>query len=312
MVAHVATDWNLTEGFGMLEKLKRVVRAAPVTLRTPPWVAPGHFYSPVPGAEDIARALNRRAATLHDDDLPGIDLNPEGQRALAKTISSSFPDVPTARTEGWRYHPDNNMYGLADAAVYHGMLRHFAPRRVVEVGSGFSSAIALDTADRYLPGVEFTFIEPYPQRLLSLLTDADQSRCTLLRTPVQDAGLEPYAALIAGDFLFIDSTHVSKAGSDVNFLLFEVLPRLADGVIVHVHDVLWPFEYPEPWLRERRGWTEAYLLRAFLQYNSAFSIELFNSWLWHREPALVGEILPAAAGQLPGGIWLRKRSSQVV
>jgi len=291
---------------------KRLVRAASATVRTPPWVAPGHFYSPLPAPADTERALRWREAALAaagDDELPGVDLNADGQRALAKTLSGFFADVPTGRTEGWRYHPDNSMYGLADAAVYHAMLRHARPRRVVEVGSGYSSAIALDTADRHLPGVEFTFIEPYPQRLLGLLTEQDRERCTLLRKPVQEAGMEPYEALAAGDILFIDSTHVSKAGSDVNFLFFEVLPRLAEGVLVHVHDVLWPFEYPAGWLREGRAWTEAYLLRAFLTHNSAFGIELFNSWLWHREPSLVRELLPAVADQLPGGIWLRRRSA---
>lgn len=314
MVAHVAAHRGLGEDCEhMLDYTKRLVRAASATVRTPPWVAPGHYYSPVPGPADTARALNWReqalAAPASADALPGIDLNADGQRALVKALSGYFADVPTGPREGRRYRPENNMYGLADAAVYHGMLRHFTPRRVVEVGSGYSSAIALDTADRHLPDIEFTFIEPYPERLLGLLTEADKERCTLLRTPVQDAGLEPYATLAAGDFLFIDSTHVSKAGSDVNFLFFEVLPRLAEGVIVHVHDVLWPFEYPTPWLREGRGWTEAYLLRAFLTHNSAFGIELFNSWIWQREAALAAELLPAAAGQQPGGIWLRKRTA---
>lgn len=292
----------------MLGSFKRIVRATGATLRRPPWVAPGHYYSPIPSTADTARALRWR----QDDEVPGIELDADAQRELAKELSEYFADVPTSRADGWRYHPDNTMYGLADAAVYHAMLRRLQPKRVVEVGSGFSSAIALDTADRYLSEVEFTFIEPYPERLLGLLSAADRERCTLLRQPVQDAGLEPYASLAAGDFLFIDSTHVSKAGSDVNFLYFEVLPRLADGVIVHVHDILWPFEYPESWLREGRGWTEAYLLRAFLAYNSAFSVELFNSWLWHTEPDLVRELLPAAADQLPGGIWLRRRSESHV
>ena len=295
----------------MLGRTKRFVRTAAASARRPPWVAPGHYYSPIPSATDTLRALRWRAETLDadpDEAFGGVDLNAEHQRALLKQLSSYFGDVPTARTDGWRYEPGNSMYGLADAAVYHGMLRHYAPRRVVEVGSGFSSAIALDTADRYLREVEFTFIEPYPQRLLSLLTREDRDRCELVRRPVQDAGFEPYRRLEAGDFLFIDSTHVAKAGSDVNFLFFQVLPRLADGVVVHVHDVLWPFEYPEQWVREGRGWTEAYLLQAFLAYNSVFSIELFNGWIWHNERRLIRELLPAAADQLPGGIWLSKRA----
>ena len=305
----------------MLGKTKRFARTAAASARRPPWVAPGHYYSPIPNGADTLRALRWRAASLEDgrpggrdpdldpeDRFGGVDLRADRQREVLKQLSPYFGDVPTTRTDGWRYEPDNSMYGLADAAVYHAMLRQHTPRRVVEVGSGFSSAIALDTADRYLRNeVSFTFIEPYPQRLLSLLSREDRERCELLRRPVQDAGFEPYEQLEAGDFLFIDSTHVAKAGSDVNFLFFQVLPRLADGVLVHIHDVLWPFEYSERWLREGRGWTEAYLLQAFLAYNSVFTIELFNGWIWHNEPRLISELLPAAADQLPGGIWLSKR-----
>lgn len=299
----------------MLGNVRRLLTAGTAILREPPWAAPGHFYSPVPGNADTDRALRHRAHELETAahaGLPGIDLNADGQRILFKELAATFADLPTsaevAAAEGWRYRPDNSMYGLADAAVYHGILRRFPPRRIVEVGSGFSSAIALDTADRFLPDADpkFTFIEPYPDRLLRLLGPRDRERCTLIRRPLQEAGPEPFEELEAGDILFIDSSHVGKAGSDVNLLFFEILPRLADGVLVHVHDILWPFEYPEPWLRQRRGWTEAYLLRAFLTFNSAFSIELFNAWLWHSEPELVREALPAAAGQLPGGIWLRK------
>lgn len=295
----------------MLGNVRRLLTSGTAILREPPWAAPGHFYSPVPSAADTDRAVARREqeiAAATSAGLPGIDLNAEGQRILFKELAASFNDLPQKQTEGWRYHPDNVMYGLADAAIYHAMLRRFPPKRIVEVGSGFSSAVALDTADRFLPDAEmkFTFIEPYPDRLLGLLGDRDRKRCALIKSPVQDAGTQVFEELEPGDILFIDSSHVSKAGSDVNLLFFEILPRLADGVLVHVHDILWPFEYPERWLRQRRGWTEAYLLRAFLAFNSAFSIELFNAWFWHSEPELVREALPAAAGQLPGGIWLRK------
>ncbi|WP_051450681.1 class I SAM-dependent methyltransferase [Actinospica robiniae] len=295
----------------MLGNVRRLLTAGTAILREPPWAAPGHFYSPMPGGADTDRAVRRREEELEaaaQAGLPGIDLNAQGQRILFKELAATFADVPTTAAEGWRYRPENNMYGLGDAAVYHGMLRRFPPSRIVEVGSGFSSAVALDTADRFLSDADlkFTFIEPYPDRLLALLGDRDRERCTLIRKPVQDAGTEVFEELEAGDLLFIDSSHVSKAGSDVNLLFFEILPRLADGVLVHVHDIVWPFEYPERWLRQRRGWTEAYLLRAFLAFNSAFSIELFNAWLWHCEPELVREALPSAAGQVPGGIWLRK------
>jgi len=111
------------------------------------------------------------------------------------------------------------------------------------------------------------------------------------------SGLEP------GDFFFIDSTHVVKAGSDVVWLYLHVLPLLPPGAIVHIHDVFWPFEYLDDWLREGREWTEIYLLHAFLMYNADWEILLFGSWLWHEHPELVPADLAASQ---PGSIWLRR------
>jgi len=291
---------------GRVRSVARGVRAAAAVLRRPLWVPPGHYYSPIADRADIDRAMavadDRSDATA----LPGVDLREAAQRELAARLSVHWPQVPTARIDGWRYHPDNPMFGLADAAIYHSMLRELRPGRVIEVGSGFSSAIALDTADRHLPELDLTFVEPYPDRLLGLLTDTDRRRSRLIRSAVQDVPLDTYDALADGDILFIDSTHVSKVGSDVNWLVFEVLPRLADGVIVHFHDIFWPFEYPRQWLEEGRGWTENYLLRAFLSYNDRFQVLLFNSWVWRAEIDLVRATLPNTVDQVPGGIWLRK------
>ena len=196
------------------------------------------------------------------------------------------------------------MYELPDAAVYHSMLRHFRPRRVLEVGSGYSTAVALDTLERYEINCKITCIEPNPERLQSLVLPRDQ--LDLHRSLVQDAPLELFTSLQSGDFLFIDSTHVVKAGSDVVYTTLRVLPRLAAGVLVHVHDVFWPLEYQEKWLRGRRDWNEIYLLHAFLSGNRDWKVELFTDYIWQTQDALVREHLPAAVGRRPGGMWLRK------
>ena len=139
------------------------------------------------------------------------------------------------------------------------MTAHLRPARVIEVGSGYSTALALDEAEasREIAALEITCIEPFAGRLLGLLSEADRRRITLLRKPVQDVDPATYGRLGPGDVLFVDSTHVVKAGSDVVWLFLHVLPRLAAGVVVHVHDVFWPFEYPAHWLEQRRDWTEA-------------------------------------------------------
>jgi hypothetical protein len=123
---------------------------------------------------------------------------------------------------------------------------------------------------------------------------------------VQEVPLEVFDALRDGDVLFIDSSHVSKIGSDVNHLFFRVLPRLAPGVRVHVHDVAGNLDYPREWLDEGRAWNEQYLLRAFLMYNRAFAVEFFTGWLFNRRHAFLREHLPLCAEGGGGQIWLRR------
>ena len=123
------------------------------------------------------------------------------------------------------------------------MIRHIEPNRIIEVGSGFSSCLILDTNDLHFDGrIATTFIEPYPELLKSLVAEGDESASTLLPVRLQDVDLSVFEELNRGDILFIDSTHVSKIDSDVNYLFFEILPRLSSGVYIHFHDIFYPFE----------------------------------------------------------------------
>ena len=165
----------------------------------------------------------------------------------------------------------------------------------------------LDTIDRHLDGqVACTLIEPYPERLRSLLRPDDLGRVTILEQRAQDVGLEPFLALEQDDILFIDSSHAVKIGSDVNHLLGEVLPRLRVGVYVHVHDIFYPFEYPKSWALEGRAWNEAYALKAFLAFNDSFEIVIFNTFLetFHRD--LFERDMPLCLLNEGGSIWLRR------
>jgi hypothetical protein len=187
------------------------------------------------------------------------------------------------------------------------MLRRLRPRHVIEVGSGYSSAAMLDTNDKFLDRqVNFTFIEPYPGRLNSLLTESDRQRCKIHMNRVQDVPLDVFRQLEANDVLFIDSSHVVKIGSDVRHLLWEVLPRLAAGVMIHVHDISWPFEYAADWVLRGNAWNEAYFLRTFLQFNPTFQIEYFNSYIAMVHGAELGRKMPKCLENPGGGLWLRK------
>ena len=272
------------------------------TVRNPPWTSPGHFYSPQTTAADVERALLQGPVT----DL--VDIRTFAQDELLAQLApmwSEFVGGPR-----WHGRADNTQYGLADGAVYASMLRTFKPRRVIEIGSGYSSAIALDTRQRFGMNVQLTFIEPFTERLDALLTAEDRASAVIRREFVQDTPLSVLDALEPGDMLFIDSTHVLKAGSDVEHLLFRVLPRLPIGVLVHIHDCFWPWQYPEEWLRQRRDWNELYYVHAFLIGNRDWEVVLFDDWVWQERRPVVEKHLPAAAGQRPGGLWLRRVSSQ--
>jgi predicted O-methyltransferase YrrM len=272
------------------------------------FAGPGHFYSPIPSMDEV----RRDAAGLFGPPpqaLPGIELNEARQLELLEEITQYYRELPFPehKSPGRRYFYENPMYSYSDAIFLYGMIRHAHPKRIVEVGSGFSSCVILDTADLFLDGkVECTFIEPYPNRLLSLLKPEDRERVLFLVKRVQDVGAEPFLALERNDILLIDSSHVAKIGSDVNYLLGEVLPRLQPGVYVHVHDIFYPFEYPEQWIRDGRWWNEAYTLRAFLAFNSAFKIILFNTFLerFHRE--IFERDMPLCLRNEGGSIWVQR------
>lgn len=273
------------------------------------WVPSGHFYSPYPDLADYGR----RVGGLLDPgrELVGIDLHEADQLALADTLASELADggldlvEHEVRGGDRRYWLDNPAYAYGDGVVLHAMLRHLRPQRIVEVGSGYSSALILDTVDRYMPTTEVTFVEPFPALVESLLRADDERRVTIHRSPVQDVDTDVFEALGAGDVLFIDSTHVAKAGSDVNHLFFEVLPRLRTGVWVHLHDIFFPFEYPEAWVREGRAWHESYVLRAFLTHNSVFAIRWFQTFLWARHRGAF-DGLPWVDKNPGGNVWLER------
>lgn len=257
--------------------------------------------------------VKSRAAHLFRRDVDlgsSIQLNAEHQRALLTELAKFYPEFDWGEhpSDHHRYYLDNGLFTYGDAIILYSLLRYLKPKRVIEVGSGFSSALMLDTNDRFLNGgIQFTFIEPFSSRLDLFLGEKDREHCRVVRQEVQDIPLTVFQALETGDFLFIDSSHVSKIGSDVNFMVFEVLPALRPGIVVHFHDILWPFEYPEKWVVKLRwSWNEAYLIRAFLQYNSRFEILMFNSFVGYRYSDFIEQHMPLFMKYTGASLWLRK------
>ncbi len=275
-------------------------------LRDTEFVPPGHFYSAVPSAEDRQAALGKNHATAS---VPGINLRTGEQLALLQDLKPFFDECPfpTEKSEGFRYHFANGHYSFGDGVTLYAMMRQFRPRRIIEIGSGFSSALMLDTNDRSFDGqIELTFIEPYTHVLRPLLRPGDRQH-TIIERKLQDVDLTVFAQLEANDILFVDSTHVLKLGSDVNLIFSDIIPSLKPGVLIHIHDIFWPFEYPAEWIKARRAWTEAYQLRAFLQYNSEFEILLFTNFLLQRHRPWFEANAPLFLRNPGGNIWLRRQ-----
>ncbi len=271
--------------------------------QVPLFAPPGHYYSPIVAPNTLPRPLPHSA-------MLGVTIDMVAMEHLYRALLPHLEclALPTQQEPGTRYYVDNHMYGIGDALIYAGMIRHLRPRRVIEVGSGFSSAVLLDTLDQS-PDLmtQMTFIEPYTDRLDALLRPVDHHRVRIIRSGVQDVPLDVFTQLGAGDILFLDTTHISKTGSDVNFELFEILPRLAPGVWVHFHDVFPDFEYPESWVfDENRSWNELYALRAFLQYNDVFRVRYANEDFARSHTALLRATCPRILENPGGGLWLQK------
>jgi hypothetical protein len=269
----------------------------------------GHYHSPLPAIEPGARfaadAMRRDASA----GLPALRLHPDAQRELVGRmieLAAEF-DWPAASTRERRFNTRQDWYNAADAFVLYAMLRLLHPRRVVEIGSGFSSALLLDAREREpLANLELVFVDPNPQRLLGLLRPGDRESIELIAAPVQDAPARVFASLAAGDILLVDSSHVSRAGSDVNHLLFEILPALPVGVWVHFHDIFWPFEYPPDWIRRGLAWNEAYLVRAFLMYNEDFEVAFWAPYAAAIDEDRVRSKLARFALHAGQSVWIRR------
>jgi hypothetical protein len=285
-----------------LERLDRLLHAEPGTYGSP-------IVDPeLPETQRAARMQQRwewQGAPLALDEGAMVD--------LFHRLRRHYPEVPfpEAKTPDWRYYLGNPAFSYADGITLFCMLREFRPARIVEAGVGFSSCLMMDTNDRFFGGaIEMRMLDPHPEVLRALLEPGDPYLGRIQTLALQDASLDLFTSLGEGDLLFIDSSHVGKTASDVTDYCFRILPALKPGVLVHVHDIFYPFEYPPEWvIQENRSWNEAYLLRAFLQYNQEFKVIYFNDWIYNRHADLTGQHMPLCRRQTGGSIWLRRRGS---
>jgi hypothetical protein len=249
-------------------------------------VTPTHFYSPIPTTKDLTERAWRAYDFAFDE-----------KTMLATCERFIRHDV--AGLEGqYGYTFDNGYFGALDAAAYYGLIRESRPSKIIEIGAGWSSRIALTALEDNGAGTLVT-VEPY-----------DMSRLPIeptYRVPVEQLPVETFDDLGAGDMLFVDSSHVARIGGDVTFLILRVLPRLQRGVLVHFHDIFLPDEYPPDWvLGLRRFWSEQYLLHAYLLENTAVEVVWASHYLATRHAELVGRLTRPRQPTLPSSFWMRR------
>jgi Methyltransferase domain len=276
-------------------------------------VTPVHFNQPIPDTRSLPETLWSRPS-----ELVGVNMNEPRQCELLRSFSKfrdeyeRFPTGPTK--EHNRFYLGNGLFDGIDALVAYCMVRHFQPRLIIEVGSGFSS-LAMGEAASKNGCAPIICIEPFPRDFLRKGFPGLQ---TLIEKNVQEINLKFFSQLQSGDILFIDSSHTVKIGGDVNYLFLEVLPRLKPGVVVHVHDIFLPFEYRRDWVMDEfRFWSEQYLLQAFLSFNLEFEVLMANRYLAHKyrddlkvtfaNLANLEAARPSSLRWVGGSFWMRRK-----
>lgn len=266
---------------------------------------PVHFYQPIPDLND----LRRRKVWDRISPLRGINMNVESQIGLLKEMSALFgheckwPLDPTTNPK--EFYLRNNSFGFQCASLLHYMIRYFTPKKILEIGSGFSSRIiAQALALNSDTSCNHTIIDPYPNEVIKSLP------ATVNVNKVEEVPETFFEQLESGDILFIDSSHCVRIGGDVNYLFLDILPVLKKGVIIHIHDIPMPKEYGEAYFTNpsfRMFWTESYLLQAFLMFNDSFSVLASAGYINCHHRDLLPEIfINDPLGGTSGSIWIRR------
>lgn len=225
-------------------------------------IRPIHYYEPLPDFRTITPEQTERRR-----EFSAIDFRWEAQLRLLRELESYAGELAESEVQ-------NDYFSGLDAVIYYSLIRRLKPRRVVEIGGGYSTHIAGKALAANQTG-RLTCIEPYPERL-----NRSSLGVELIAKRVEEIDVSFFASLNANDILFIDSSHTVKFGSDVCYEFLEILPALERGVWVHVHDIFFPHDYPAEWLLKRRlALNEQYLLEAFLAFNREFEVALANHWL---------------------------------
>jgi hypothetical protein len=266
------------------------------------WPIRRHYYEPLFHNDDLKRPLDG----IRDIQ---IAFNEQSQLALAKeaNFSHEIPALNWSEPSESGFNIRNGSFEGGDAEALYNFVRYFKPKTMIEVGSGHSTkiaqqALAKNTGEGHTPS--HVCIEPFEQPWLEDLGPQ------ILRRKVEDTGDHIVSSLSENDILFIDSSHVIRPQGDVVFEYLELIPRLKKGVIVHVHDIFTPRDYPLEWvMKEKRIWTEQYLLECLLMNTERYEVQFALNFMKHSHYDALREFCPyLKPGHEPGSLYFRIRS----
>jgi hypothetical protein len=297
----------------MKKTLKNIVYKIPLigkwkkesdTYRT--YYPPGHYANPFPSIPEVERYKSKIDQINKENE--GLDLKIKQQFELLKLLANYYSHLPfyRAKSEQNRYYYENPMFSFCDGITLFSIINHFKPHQIIEIGSGFSSALILDTVDKLKLDTITTFIEPYPLRLNQLLSPTDIAKNRVIIDFIQNVDSNIFENLRDGDLLFIDSSHILKTGSDLFFELFSILPKLKSGVIIHFHDIFYDFDYPMNWVKSQKAYNESYFVKAFLMFNQQYEILLMNSLLQHEQRQWIENNMPLLLESVGSSLYIRK------
>jgi hypothetical protein len=261
------------------------------------------YYSPIPDLSTLPEGI-----WDEPDPLRGIELDLDAQvERLRDRLVEFIAEFADANARGRADEEPNASYPLPDARLLYAMVRDLKPASIVELGSGQTSRVIAEACvANAAEGAQSRFeaFDPFPIAVDETLPGLSQLR----RTPAQEVPEEVFAALGAGDILFVDTTHTVKIGSDVNRIILRILPLLAPGVIVHFHDICLPHEYPR-YLFEDYAlyWAEQYLLQAFLAMNPSYEVLYATDALCRDRRTDVEPTGLAGPGESGSSFWIRRR-----
>jgi hypothetical protein len=263
-------------------------------------ITPLHFYYPIPDTREL------EIKDLPISELPGINMRPEFQLKLMKETFSRFSEdykkFLVEPTNSNHFYLDNDAFTGIDPFIYYCMIRHFQPSTIIEVGSGHSTLLGAQ-ACHITPSTRYISIDPWPREFISKGVPGVELLCQR----VEDLDVEFFQQLKPNDILFIDSSHTIRTSGDVSFLVLEVIPRLASGVVIHFHDIFLPYDYPKEWLIEQqRFWTEQYLLQAYLSENDHVEVLFASQFVTTKYPREVWQAFPNALSIGGASFWMRK------